>query len=132
MKSTPDDEKFAADFGRELKRHYELATQASNLSDEQFAATLDVSRPALRKYLQGKATPCLRVIVLAFTQYGINVPYIGTPLFGTRAGRKSASASRQLILPFSVQASNADIIETSLDRKGPHAFEVRIRLNNTG
>ncbi|MGC1363514.1 MAG: hypothetical protein WA826_20250, partial [Silvibacterium sp.] len=117
MKSTLDDKNFAVEFGRELKHHYDRATREGvngvKLSDEQFASTLDVTRPALKKYLGGSAMPALRVVVLAFIQYGINVPYFGTPLFGKKGKkRESSPAITQLVLPFSVQGLNTAAIQT--------------------
>ncbi len=91
MKRTLEDEAFAVEFGRELKEHYDRATRhgadAPGMTDEQFAASLDVKRAALMKYLKGAAMPSLRVVVLAFLRYGVKVPYFRTPLFGNR-GRK--------------------------------------------
>lgn len=135
MKRTLDDNKFAVAFGRELKRHYERATvegvNGVKLSDEQFASTLDVTRPALKKYLSGSAMPALRVVVLAFTNYGINVPYLGTPLFGKNKGKKKESSQTisQLLLPFSVQGINATAIQAEIARKGPNRFELRVNLD---
>src|SRR5580658_677193 len=115
MKRTADDQVFAAEFGLELKRHYDRATQKSGdspgLSDEQFAATLDVTRPALMKYLKGATMPTLRVVVLAFLSYGVNVPYFRMPLFGKRGRRVPFSAATaQLVLPFSVLGLNTATI----------------------
>jgi transcriptional regulator with XRE-family HTH domain len=137
MKRTLDDASFAAAFGRELKRHYDDATKPGTggpeLSDEQFAATLDVTRPALRKYLNGSAMPALRVVVLAFQRYKINVPYFGTPLFGksTKAG-VIGSAMTQLVLPFSVQGLNTETIEAKIEAKGENRFELRVNVRRVG
>lgn len=137
MKQTSEDKIFAADFGRELRRHYEHATQKGvnglKLSDEQFAATLDVSRPALRKYLHGATTPALRVVVLAFLRYGINVSYFGTPLFGKRKRKDhDGGAMTQLVLPFSVQGLNSASIQTKIEPRGQNGFELRVDIQRAG
>jgi len=126
MRRTTPDDSFASEFGRELSRHYEK--RGTEVTDEQFAATLGVSRPALRKYLRGGAMPGLGTVVLAFRRYGVNVPYQGTPLFGKRHSKNGAIPVAQLILPFSVHSPDADIVETSLDRKSPQEFEFRLRV----
>ena len=137
MKRTPDDETFAAEFGRELKKHYDLATQKGGeipgLSDEQFAATLDVTRPALMKYLKGATMPTLRVVVIAFLRYGINVAYFRMPLFGKR-GRKGSPipTAAQLVLPFSVQGLNISTIQTKVEPKGVNRFEIRVDIQKAG
>lgn len=137
MKRTPEDEAFAAEFGRELKLHYDRATGKGiggrEFSDEQFAATLDVTRPALKKYLTGAAMPALRVVVLAFLCYGVNVDYFGTPLFSRRRHKQSAPAApAQLVLPFSVQGLNAATIQTKIEPKGVNRFEIRVNFQRAG
>ena len=137
MKRTPDDESFAAEFGRELKRHYDLATQKGGegrgQSDEEFAATLDVTRPALKKYLKGAAMPTLRVVVLAFLRYKVNVAYFRMPLFGKRGRRESATpTAAQLVLPFSVQGLNTATIQTKVEPKGVNRFEIRVDIQKAG
>jgi hypothetical protein len=137
MKRTPDDASFAAAFGSELKRHYDGATRRGiggpELSDEQFAATLDVTRPALMKYLKGAATPALRVVVLAFLRYQINVSYLGIPLFGKRTKKASiASATTQPALPFSVQGLSAATIHAKIEAKGENRFDLRVDVRRAG
>jgi transcriptional regulator with XRE-family HTH domain len=132
VRRTLDDDRFATEFGRELSRHYHRVTNESRISDEDFARSLGVTRPALMKYLHGNAMPGLGVVVQAFLQYGVNIPYRGTPLFGSRKRPKGEPAVSQLVLPFSVQSAGVDTIETNLDRKGPNGFELRITLNKAG
>ena len=136
MKRTPEDESFAVEFGRQLKPHYDLATRKGadgpQLSDDQFAATLDVTRPALKKYLNGAATPTLRVVVLAFLRYGVNATYFGTHLFGKRRSKEpSSSGLAQLVLPFSVQGLNTTTIQTRIEAKGVNCFEIRVDVQKT-
>jgi len=137
MKRTQEDDAFAAEFGRELKVHYDHATEKGvggpEISDEQFAATLDVTRPALKKYLSGEAMPALRVVVLAFLRYGINVAYFGTPLFNKQRPKQSPPrALAQLVLPFSVQGLNTATIQTKIEPKGVNRFEIRVNVQNAG
>jgi transcriptional regulator with XRE-family HTH domain len=137
MKRTPEDEAFAADFGRELKSHYDRATQSGadgpGMTDEQFASSLDVSRAALMKYLEGSSMPALRVVVLAFLRYGVNVSYFQTALFGKR-GRKGPrpTTAAQLVLPFSVQGLNTTTIQAKVEPKGVNRFEMRIDIRKAG
>lgn len=137
MKRTSEDEAFASEFGRELKLHYDRATEKGvggpELSDEQFAATLDVTRPALKKYLAGGTMPALRVVVLAFLRYGVNVAYFGTPLFGRRRAKHSPPiALAQLVLPFSVQGLNTASIQTKIEPRGVNRFEIRVNVRKAG
>jgi hypothetical protein len=136
MKRTPEDEAFAVEFGEQLKLHYDRATQkradGPRLSDDQFAATLDVTRPALKKYLNGAATPTIRVVVLAFLRYGVNATYFGTHLFGKKRSKEaSPSGLAQLVLPFSVQGLNTTTIQTKIEPKGVNCFEIRVDIQKT-
>lgn len=138
MKQTRDDEAFAVLFGSELLRHYKQATSgaagAAPTTDEQFAATLDVSRAALKKYLKGETTPAIRVVVLAYIRYGISVEYAGTTLFGKRArpGKKIDSRQTQFVLPFSVEAMGASSIQTRIEPKGENRFELKVDFRKAG
>jgi transcriptional regulator with XRE-family HTH domain len=137
MKKTPEDEAFAIDFGRELKEHYDRAilpgAEGPGATDEQFAASLDVTRAALRKYLKGEAMPALRVVVLAFLRYGVKVSYFRTPLFSKRSRKGSrGSSTTQLVLPFSVQGLNTSMIQAKVAPKGVNRFELRVDVEKAG
>ena len=136
MKRTPDDQAFAVAFGRELKAHYDRATQpstdGSEMTDEQFAATIDVTRPALKKYLNGTAMPTLRVVVLAFLRYGVKVPYFHTHLFGNKGRKLHSAPEAQLVLPFSVQGLNTSAIQARVQPKGINRFEIRVDIGKAG
>lgn len=136
MKRTLEDEAFAISFGRELRQHYERSTQAgaggTALSDEAFAATLNVTRPALKKYLAGGATPSISVVVLAYERYGINVPYAGTPLFNKKNRLKRAAPGRtQLVLPFSVQSFDGSSVQAKIEPRGENRFAVMVNIGRT-
>ena len=137
MKCTAQDKEFAIAFGRELTEHYARLTNGENgtdrMSDEEFAATLGVTRPALKKYLRGAATPSVGVVVSAYLRYRINVGYSGVPLFG----RKRSAAPRdnprtQLVFPFSVRGSSLDTVETRIEPKGENQFELRVEVRKAG
>jgi len=136
MKRTPEDSSFAAECGKELRRHYDRATQTGvggpELSDERFAATLNVTRPALKKYLRGGAMPTLRVVVLAFVRYGINLPYLGVPLFQTETQQAGSTLIAQLVLPFSVQGLNLATILTKIEAKGENQFDLYVDVQKAG
>lgn len=128
---------FASEFGRQLRQHYDRATEKGlggpELSDQAFAATLDVSRPALMKYLSGSAMPTVRVVALAFLRYGVNVAYFGTPLFAKGKGKRILShSSTQLVLPFSIQALNSAGLQARVESKGVNRFELRVDIRKAG
>lgn len=131
MKRTPEDVSFSIAFGQALKLHYDRVTAGlpdrRSMSDEQFAATLDVSRPALKKYLTGRAMPGLRTVVLAFRRYGIAIPYSGTTLFHRQTKRSTADPV-QLVLPFSVKTMDASTVAASVKPLDSNRFELRVHV----
>jgi transcriptional regulator with XRE-family HTH domain len=134
MKRTLEDDEFAAEFGRRLKAHYDASIlktdKGKGPSDEKFAASLDVSRAALKKYLAGEAMPTVRTAVLAYHKYGINIPYLGTPLFSGKTRTKGRVSTEQLILPFSVRSLSTATIQARVQPKGLNQFEVRVTVDS--
>jgi transcriptional regulator with XRE-family HTH domain len=134
MKRTSEDDEYAPEFGRRLKAHYDIARMepptGKGLSDEEFAATLDITRPALRKYLNGRAMPTLRTVVLAFRVYGIAVPYFGVPLFRTRRQVHKSAGVTQLVLPFSVRGLGSFGVQARIAPRGENKFELRVDVES--
>lgn len=98
-KHEQEDRKFIKDFARQLKAHYKKA-KLSQVSDEAFAESLDVTRPALQGFLDGKAMPTIRALALAVDRYGLELGYEGTEFRASRRGELMPAANyRQLSLP---------------------------------
>ena len=131
MKRTNEDDQFALEFGRQLKLRYQALRTArdASMSEEQFAATLDVSRAALRKYLNGKAMPTVRTAALAYLKHGVSASYFGTALFGKRRPKTAASPPAQLVLPFSVRGLNTASVSAKIKPTGTNQFELRLDVN---
>src|SRR5690348_12179137 len=103
MKQTPEDLRFAGDFAEALRPHVDSDRKKGHAL-KVIAEWLGVTEPALKKYLGGRTTPCLRTVVLAYDRYGVSVPYSGVSFAGKgarrRRGRKESSPLQQLVLPF--------------------------------
>jgi len=132
MKRTEEDIVFAAAFARELIIHYGRVSGPRagrrRMRDEEFAGTLGVSRSALKKYLKGRAMPGVRTLVLAYERYGINLPYLGTPLFKGSRTRRPHQITGQLLLPFSIRSLNIGAVHAKVEATGPNRFEVRVNI----
>lgn len=133
MKRTPEDIEFSAEFGRQLHARYEAATNralgSEALTDDEFAATLDVSRAALKKYLAGQAMPTLRTIILAYRRHRIAIPYLGTELFSAKGRRASGPhEATQLVLPFSVRGLGISGVQSRISATGENRYELRVNL----
>jgi transcriptional regulator with XRE-family HTH domain len=135
MKQTAEDLRFAGDFAEALRPHVNQARkQGSSL--KQVAEELGVSEPALKKYLRGRTTPCLRTVVLAFDKYRVSVPYSGISFIGDahckrKPGPKRSSALQQLEFPFEIGIPGADerltlkLLPTGVSR---YQLQVTLRL----
>jgi hypothetical protein len=134
MKRTSEDVQFALEFGRQLKLRY-LALRnspAGTMSEEQFATTLDVSRPALRKYFSGTAMPTVRTAALAYLRHGVSVSYFGTPLFGKLGSKSVPLPPAQLVLPFSVRGLNTSSVSAKIKPTGVNQFELSLEVIRAG
>jgi len=111
MKQTPEDLRFAGDFAEALRPHVANGRKRGRAL-KQIAEELGVTEPALKKYLSGRTTPCLRTVVLAYDRYGVSVPYSGVSFAGggphKRRRRKQSSPLQQLFLPFDIQTPSSD------------------------
>lgn len=110
MKQTPEDLRFAGDFAEALRPHVEGERKKGHALKE-IAKWLGVTEPALKKYLGGRTTPCLRTVVLAYDRYGVSVPYSGVSFASgarKRRGRRESVPLHQLFLPFEIQTPSSD------------------------
>jgi hypothetical protein len=111
MKQTPEDLRFAGDFAEALRPHVDTERKRGHAL-KVIAEWLGVTEPALKKYLGGRTTPCLRTVVLAYDRYGVSVPYSGVSFAGSdprrKRGRKQSSPLQQLFLPFEIQTPSSD------------------------
>jgi transcriptional regulator with XRE-family HTH domain len=133
MKQTPEDLRFAGDFAEALRP--QVAEEKKNgRSLRQIADRLGVTEPALKKYLSGRTTPCLRTVVLAYTRYGLSVPYSGVSFAGSVAskpkrGLKRSSPLQQLFLPFEIQTpSPKDRVRLKLLPIGVRRYQLQVTL----
>jgi hypothetical protein len=124
----PEDLRFIEKFSNKLNEEYAKHKGPDGKgSDAAFAQKLDVSRPALKKYLEGTAMPGVRTMALAYVNLGINISYGKFDAKGLcargRSNRRSVEA--QLLLPFAIESLTQDDIEIELMDKKPN----RIALN---
>ena len=95
-----EDRKFIKDFAAQLNEHYKNA-KLGNVSDQEFADSLDVSRQALQDYLDAKAMPTMRALALAVDRYHLDLGYQGTSFRAARRDQLTIeNTAEQLSLPF--------------------------------
>jgi len=122
----PEDLRFIDQFSKELGQKYSRHKGA----DEEFARLLDVSRPALKKYLAGKAMPGVRTVALAYERLGINVRYgkFEAKLLHQRAKSNRRSPEAQLLLPFAIESLDQKNIEIELIEKKPNRIAMNVSI----
>jgi transcriptional regulator with XRE-family HTH domain len=136
MKQTPEDLRFAEDFADALRPHI-ANERKGGLALKHIAEELGVTEPALKKYLSGRTTPCLRTVVLAYDRYGVAVPYSGISFAGggprKRPGRKQSSPLQQLLLPFNIQTpSSEDRLALKLLPTGVGRYQLQVLVQLGG
>ena len=127
MKRTPEDTAFAAEFGRELKSKYDEAKKR-NVTDDEFAKSVGVVRAQLDRYLRGEAVPGVRTVALAHREYGIAFSYGGTSMTEALAGRRKASISDQLELPFTLWAEGPGKFNLKIQPVSARKFALRLTI----
>ena len=133
MKQTPEDLRFASDFAVALQP-YVTKDRANGISLKQIAKELGVTEPALKKYLTGRTTPCLRTVALAYSKYQLSIPYsgiafVGGPSSKRRPSKKGSSPLQQLFLPFEIQAPRPeDRLALKLLPTGVSRYQLQVIL----
>jgi len=122
----PEDLRFREQFSLRLSEEYAKHSG----SDAEFALKLDVSRAALKKYLDGKAMPGLRTAALAYANLGINVSYgrFDAKILCSRGRSNRRSVEAQLLLPFAIESLKQDDIEVQLVNKKKNQIEMSVRI----
>ena len=122
----PEDLRYKEEFVRRLNEEYEKHTG----SDAAFAAKLDVSRPALKKYLNGDVMPGLRTVALAYANLGISVSYgkFDAKLLCSRGRSNKKSVEAQLLLPFAIESLEQEDIQLELVGKKKNQIEMTVRI----
>lgn len=133
MKQTSEDLRFAGDFADAL-RPYISEEKGKGRSLKQIAQGLGVTEPALKKYLGGQTTPCLRTVVLAYEKYGVSVPYSGITFAGRLRDKHKRAQPRsrplqQMILPFEIHAPGSeDRLALKLLPTGVRRYQLQVTL----
>jgi len=126
----PEDLRFIEEFSGKLNKAY---TKFKG-SDADFAKKLDVSRAALQKYLDGKAMPGIRTVVLAVENLEISISYGTFDVNRLRSrGKKSrTSAEAQMLLPFAIESLKAENLEVQLVEKKPNRIAMNVCIRFAG
>lgn len=133
MKQTPEDLRFAGDFAEALRPRV-MGEKRKGLSLKQIAEELGVTEPALKKYLSGRTTPCLRTVALAYDRYRVSVPYSGINFVGGATGKrkhrdKQSTPLQQLSLPFEIHTpSPEDRLALKLVPTGVSRYQLQVTL----
>jgi transcriptional regulator with XRE-family HTH domain len=125
-RSNRGDEAFKRRVAEEFSRACDQA-RAQGWTVERFAQSLGVTRAAFHKYVTKKAIPSLRVLALARTRWGVQIPYgeLGESYLNAKKGDL-----RQMELRFSVETISKDQVEIKrLSPRGDNAVELLIRID---
>jgi transcriptional regulator with XRE-family HTH domain len=122
----PEDLRFIEMFSQRLNEEYDKHKG----SDAEFASKLDVSRAALKKYLDGKAMPGVRTVALAYANLNINASYgkFDAKLLRSRARSNRRSVEAQLLLPFAIESLKQENIDIALVDKKPNRIELNVSI----
>jgi transcriptional regulator with XRE-family HTH domain len=122
----PEDLRYKDEFTKRLNDEYKKHAG----SDAAFAAKLDVTRQALKKYLNGEVMPGLRTVALAYVNLGINVSYgkFDAKLLCSRGKSNKRSVEAQLLLPFAIESLSQDDVQIELVDKKKNRIEMSVTI----
>jgi transcriptional regulator with XRE-family HTH domain len=122
----PEDLRFTENFSKRLNEEY----AKHEGSDAEFARKLDVSRPALKKYLNGAVMPGVRTVALAYVNLGVNVSYgrFDARRLCSRGRSDRRSVEAQLLLPLAIESLKQDNIEIELVDKKPNRIALNVSI----
>ncbi|SRR6266545_55979 len=122
----PEDLLFIRKFSKRLNEEYVKRKG----SDAEFAMKLDVSRPALKKYLNGTAMPGLRTVAMACANLGINVSYgrFDAKTLCARGKSNRRSVEAQMLLPLAIESLEQDNVEIELVEKKPNRIAMNVSI----
>jgi len=132
MKRTDEDRQFGAEFAKQLRPFYEKAL-TDGQTEKDFARRLGIDRGGLQRYLRSGAMPSFRTIVLAYREFGIVIPYAGTPSAGlvSRRGRRRKTSELQMDLPLTIEALQGEI-NVVIKKKSPQRVRLQLRALKVG
>lgn len=131
MKRTSEDDEFAINFGAELSSAYDAAKE-SGKTDEEFADSIGVMRPQLKKYLSGAAVPCLRTVAMAKKNHNVDVPYAGVLVLQGTKKHITARRPVQLHLPLTIEATGADQLNVRVKSASSGRVELELMVRRAG
>ncbi len=122
----PEDLRFIQEFKSQLQRKYEDFSG----TDQEFAQKLDVSRPALLKYLDGTTMPGLRTVVLAHKNLDLHIRYgdFDVKQIVGKGRRRARSPEAQMLLPFAIQSLRQEDVEIEIGEKKKNAIDLSVRI----
>jgi transcriptional regulator with XRE-family HTH domain len=127
-KANSEDGAFKRRVAEEFEKARERARQDHNLSVEQFAATLGVTKAAYYKYVNKQSMPSLRVLKKA-RKWGVRLSYPG---LGDGFIRTAKADPRQMTIQFSGDDVSAQQIKVKrFSPKGDKALELVIHIDLT-
>ncbi len=131
MKShSPRDKAFMNVFAQKLRDRREKAKESENVSYEEFARKLGLTRAGLLKYLKEQNVPSPQMLETIYRVWGVQVGYgeLDTRLIKSRARRNKESSEAQMLLPFAIENLTNENITVELTRKRPSGIELNLSI----
>jgi len=131
MKShSPRDKAFMSVFAQKLRDRREKAKESENVSYEEFARKLGLTRAGLLKYLKEENVPSPQMLETIYRVWGVQVGYgdLDTKLIKSRARRNRRSSEAQMLLPLAIEDLTNENITVELTRKKPSGIELNLSI----
>lgn len=131
MKShSPRDKAFMKAFAEKLRQRREKAKKFENVSYEEFANKLGLTRAGVLKYLNQENVPSPQMLEKVQSEWGVQVGYgdLDVNLIKKRAKRDKTSSEAQMLLPIALENLTDQNISVELSGKKPNAIELNVTI----
>jgi len=127
---SPRDKAFMKAFADKLRARREKAKREENVSYEEFAKRVGLTRAGLLKYLNQQSVPSPQVLEAVYRIWGIQVGYgdLDVSLIKTRAKQNRSSSEAQMLLPLAIEDLTERNITIELAKKQSSSIELNVKI----
>jgi len=117
-------------FAKKLRARRKKAKDEENVSYEEFAKRVGLTRAGLLKYLNEENVPSPQMLEVVYRVWGVQVGYgdLDVSLIKTRAKQNKNSSEAQMLLPLAIDELTDRNITVELAKKQSSSIELNVKI----
>lgn len=127
---SPRDKAFMKAFADKLRARRKQAKEEENVSYEEFANRVSLTRAGLLKYLNEENVPSPQVLETIYRVWGVQVGYgdLDLALINARAKQNKRSDEAQMLLPLAIEDLTSQNVSVELTKKRSSGIELNLKI----